>query len=176
MWHPMASMEQSMMDLEEMANQMMSSRFPFEENMLAAPSNTEDDDFFKDLPVKARGETPETQQEPSKKEGERAFSTYSFSNSSVVDDQGKRVTSTRRRYEDSTGRLKAVHERQMGSRTLRTVWNRMHKNDKGQHEMICSQGSPEEFEKMWKNTPFGKAQDKKLKAQEEEEGQKKIQA
>ncbi|KAE9286641.1 hypothetical protein PF008_g26616 [Phytophthora fragariae] len=96
----------------------------------------------------------------------RAFSSYSFSNSSVVDDKGRRVTSTRRRYEDSTGRLKAVHERQIEGHKLRTTWNRVSPDDEGQIEAVCSTGTPEEFETLWQQTPFGEAQKKTIKQQQ----------
>lgn len=94
-----------------------------------------------------------------------SFSSYSFSNSSVVDDKGRRVTSRRRRYEDSTGRLKAVHEREVDGKKLRTTWRRQSKQDDGQHESVCSSGSPEEFEALWQQTPFGEAQKKTVKGQ-----------
>ncbi|GMF39823.1 unnamed protein product [Phytophthora fragariaefolia] len=35
----------------------------------------------------------------------------------------------------------------------------------GRHESICSSGSPEEFEALWQQTPFGEAQKKKVKGQ-----------
>ncbi|KAE9338188.1 hypothetical protein PF008_g12173 [Phytophthora fragariae] len=87
------------------------------------------------------------------------------SNSSVVDDKGRRVTTTRRRYEDSTGRLKAVHEREIDGKKLRTTWSRQSKQDEGRHESICSSGSPEEFETLWQQTPFVEAQKKTVKGQ-----------
>lgn len=186
-WHPMASLEQSMMDLDYMADQMFrSSRLPFHNEMFATPSTIQDDDdFFNDLPLRSRDvesrdvksrdeEAPgETQPSPSndndndndREQGQsRAFSTYSFSNSSVVDDKGRRVVSTRRRYEDSTGRLKAIHERQIDDKKVRTVWNRMSKDDAGKHDKICMNGTAEEFEQAWKATPFGEAQEQREKA------------
>ncbi|TMW58520.1 hypothetical protein Poli38472_010079 [Pythium oligandrum] len=171
MWHPMSMLEQSMMDLDMMANQMLGSRFPMSETMLTAPSNQEDDEFFKDLPVAERGEKVAEKQPEGEQEGTRAFSSYSFSNSSVVDDQGRRILSTRRRYEDSNGRLKAVHEREMDGKRMKTIWNRKDKDDVGEHHTVCSDGTAEEFEKMWCQTPFGLAQEKKgkeIKAQGEE--------
>jgi hypothetical protein len=90
----------------------------------------------------------------------RGFSSYSFSSSSVLDDKGQRVTSTRRRYEDSTGRLKALHEREVDDKKLRKTWSRQHKDDEGVHESVCSSGSAEEFEQMWASTLFGEAQTK----------------
>ncbi|ETI40033.1 hypothetical protein F443_14467 [Phytophthora nicotianae P1569] len=87
------------------------------------------------------------------------------SSSSVVDDQGRRVTTDRRRYEDSTGRLKAAQEREIDGKKMRTTWSRQNKEDEGQHESICSSGSPEEFEALWQQTPFGEAQKMKVKGQ-----------
>ncbi|CAI5735755.1 unnamed protein product [Peronospora destructor] len=86
----------------------------------------------------------------------RNFSSYSFSSSSVLDDTGRRVTTTRRRYEDSNGQLKAVHEREIDGKKLRTTWRRQNKTDEGQHESICSTGDPDEFEELWQQTPFAK--------------------
>ncbi|EEY56840.1 uncharacterized protein PITG_10363 [Phytophthora infestans T30-4] len=196
----MSSLEQSMMDLEHMSNLMSRSRFPFDmgNEMLAAPSNVDDDEFFRDLPVLLREQRPTTQHrevatQPTEKETDnvahdptptrdndpnkqtvkakyrRAFSSYTFSNSSIVDDKGRRVTSSRRRYEDSTGRLKAVHERQIEGKKLRTTWNRMRPDDEGQHEAICSSGTPDEFETMWQQTPFGEAQKKTIKDQQRQQ-------
>jgi|UniRef100_K3WPE2 hypothetical protein len=177
-WHPVASLEQSMMDLDRMADRML---FP----SLGAPmfshlSADEDDDFFNDLPVKSRDEQQKANAEQASTPTEghanintntnandsnsnsnqphQAFSTYSYSTSSIVDDKGRRVVSTRRRYEDSTGRLKALHERQIEDKKLRTVWNRMSKDDEGQQDKICVNGTTDEFEQAWKATPFGEAQ------------------
>lgn len=102
--------------------------------------------------------------------GKRAYSNYSYNSSSVVDDKGQRVESTRRRYEDSNGRLKAVLERKVGDKTLRTVWNKSDKDDKGTHEKICSNFRTEDdFEKLWKSTPFGQAAGKQaIEAQKKE--------
>ncbi|KAE9129076.1 hypothetical protein PF005_g12912 [Phytophthora fragariae] len=83
----------------------------------------------------------------------------------LVDDKDRRVTTTRRRYEDSTGRLKAVHEREIDGKKLRTTWSRQSKQDEGRHESICSSGSPEEFETLWQQTPFVEAQKKTVKGQ-----------
>ncbi|KAI9907580.1 hypothetical protein PsorP6_003193 [Peronosclerospora sorghi] len=196
-WYPMSALEQSMMELEHMSDLMTRSRFPFDmgSRMLATPSNIDDDDFFRDLPVLARERKPATvhreadahstektkpstfsahDNDPNKRtktdadnQYRRAFSSYSFSDSSIVDDKGRRVTSTRRRYEDSTGRLKAVHERQVEGKKLRTTWNRMSHDDEGKQEAICSSGMPEEFEALWQQTPFGEAQTKTIKEQQQ---------
>lgn len=163
LWHPMSMLEQSMMDLDTMTNQMLGSHFPMSQSMLAAPSTREDDDFFKDLPVIERGQEPAAMQPEAQREGTRAFSSYSFSNSSVVDDKGRRIVSTRRRYEDSNGRLKAVHEREVDGKRLKTIWSRASRDDEGDHKTLCNKGTPDEFEKLWSQTPFGQAQDKKNK-------------
>ncbi|OWY99943.1 hypothetical protein PHMEG_00028970 [Phytophthora megakarya] len=106
----------------------------------------------------------------------RGFSSYSFSNSSILDDKGQRVTSTRRRYEDSTGRLKAVHEREVDGKKLRSTWNRMGPDDEGHHAAVCSSGTPDEFEAMWKHTPFGEAHKKTINDQQQMQLEHKQQA
>lgn len=170
-WHPMTMIEHSMMDLDMTASQMVNSRFPLTQSMLSTPSTREDDDFFRDLPVTERDqEVPGTQPE-AQRESTRAFSSYSFSNSSVVDDKGRRITSTRRRYEDSTGRLKATHEREVNGRRVKSIWTRANKDDQGEHKTICSDGDAEEFEQLWKQTPFGSAQEKKMKELETKGGE-----
>ncbi|KAL7691654.1 hypothetical protein Plhal304r1_c008g0030711 [Plasmopara halstedii] len=211
-WYPMSSLEQSMMDLEHLSELMSRSSFPFDRSneMLAAPSNLDDDEFFKDLPVLGREQQPATQHressahltesvsktkdqvskdrdndpnKPNKKtstdkhqavainddQSRRAFSSYTFSNSSIVDDKGRRVMSTRRRYEDSTGRLKAVHERQIEGKKMRSTWSRMGPEDEGKHEATCSGGTPDEFEAMWQKTPFGDAQKKTIKQEQQKQ-------
>ncbi|KAI9992611.1 hypothetical protein PInf_018054 [Phytophthora infestans] len=52
---------------------------------------------------------------------------------------------------------------------LRTTWNRMHPDDEGQHEAICSSGTPDEFETLWQQTPFGEAQKKTIKDQQRQQ-------
>ncbi|POM73909.1 hypothetical protein PHPALM_9192 [Phytophthora palmivora] len=258
-WYPMSSLEQSMMELEQMSDMMVRPRFPFgvHREVLATPKyvereNPDDDDFFVDLPVFTRKYmykpktfqshnieneassnrnidnvssdsdsttdmdvdegnekvdqtddrsnipkavnddqdksstkskcnnkskkpkkqshthsykvTPSTERTVTPKTN-TTYSSYSFSNSSVLDDKGRRVTTTRRRYEDSTGRLKAVHEREIDGKKMRTTWSRQNKENEGQHESICSNGSPEEFETLWQQTPFGEAQKKSVKGQ-----------
>ncbi|GAB9477921.1 hypothetical protein Gpo141_00015112, partial [Globisporangium polare] len=157
-----------------------------------------DDEFFSDLPMRGRrsggnatgsqaaappatgGEDTATKTQPQPQDQQRQspqeetatnshpFSTYSFSNSTIVDDKGRRVVSMRRRYEDSSGRLKALHERQIEGQTMRAVWDRQHKDDEGQHEQICSSGTPEEFEAAWKQTPFGAAHAQHAQLQQHE--------
>lgn len=187
-----------MMELEQMEDRMMRSRFPFgmRRDMLMKPrhvmysgkSTDDDDDFFVDLPVMAHKNKPTTFQLPDNApeqdqpvsstkplEGEKpsnhTFSSYSFSNSAVVDEKGRRVATTRRRYEDSSGRLKAVHEREIDDKKMRTTWRRQDNDDEGHHESICSSGSPEEFEALWQQTPFGAAQKKSVKGQLQSESE-----
>ncbi|KAF1774028.1 hypothetical protein GQ600_25614 [Phytophthora cactorum] len=149
----MSMLELSMMDTSTLPQLSMSMR--------NVPGVSSDEEFFKDLPTaeqqkEKKDETPET-------ENQRAFSSYSFSSSSVLDEEGRKVMSTRRRYEDSTGRLKAEHEREVLGKRLKTIWNRKNGKDEGEHHTICSQGTPDEFEKLWSQTAFGKAQEKKNK-------------
>ncbi|KAG7384235.1 hypothetical protein PHYPSEUDO_002838 [Phytophthora pseudosyringae] len=257
-WYPMSSLEQSMMELEQMSDTMTRPRFLFgmPREVLGEPKygeeeqdSDDDDDLFVDLPVVARkympaefqlevapevapedkkasnansntdtstdmdvddedrtevhhttsqtkatnkteGETkgvkchnkntkhdklrkhlykvaPTTERKVAPKTGAEGptYSTYSFSNSSVVDDDGRRVTTTRRRYEDSSGRLKAVHEREIDGKKMRATWSRQSTEDEGKHKSICSSGSPEEFEALWQQTPFGEAQKETVKGQ-----------
>ncbi|KAG2999989.1 hypothetical protein PC120_g20790, partial [Phytophthora cactorum] len=94
--------------------------------------------------------TAERKITPKKDTKNRTFSSYSFSNSSVVDDQGRRVTTTRRRYEDSTGRLKAAHEREIDDKKMRT-------SGKLTIRRCARHGAA--------RTPFGEAQKKTVKGQ-----------
>ena len=109
--------------------------------------------------------TTENKSAPKRDSEYRNFSSYSFSSSSILDNMGRRVTTKRRRYEDSNGQLKAVHEREIDGKKLRTTWRRQNKADKGQHESICSMGNPDEFETLWQQTPFGQAQNNTVKGQ-----------
>ncbi|POM65070.1 hypothetical protein PHPALM_19290, partial [Phytophthora palmivora] len=101
------------------------------------------------------------------------FRAYYFSNSFIVDDKGWRITNTRRGFQDSTSRLTAVHEREVDGKKLRSTWNRMGPDDEGQHDAVCSSGTPDEFESLWQQTPFGEAQKKTIKDQQKqlEDGQ-----
>jgi len=165
----MAAMEQSMMDFEEQMNTLMerASR-PM---ALRVPEVNEDEEFFKDLPVTAR----KLSGQPAK--AENTFSSYSYSSSSVLDENGKRVESLRRRYEDSEGRLKAEHTRRLGDKTMVTSWNRLKKEDDGEHKTIVSDGTTEEFEKAWKETPFAKsAEQKSIEPETPEKEKEKKQA
>jgi hypothetical protein len=150
LWHPMSMLELSMMDTATLPQLSMSMR--------DVPGVSSDEEFFKDLPTTEQQQKEESTPET---ENQRAFSSYSFSSSSVVDENGRKVMSTRRRYEDSTGRLKAEHEREVMGKRLKTVWNRKNTKDEGEHHTMCSQGSADEFEKLWSQTAFGKAQEKK---------------
>ncbi|KAE8877022.1 hypothetical protein PF005_g3687 [Phytophthora fragariae] len=155
MWHPMSMLELSMMDASTLPQLSMSMR--------NVPGVSSDEEFFKDLPTTEQQQQKKKESEKAEEENQRAFSSYSFSSSSVVDEEGRKVVSTRRRYEDSTGRLKAEHEREVQGKHLKTIWNRKAAKDEGEHHTICSQGTPDEFEKLWSQTAFGKAQGKKSK-------------
>lgn len=154
MWHPMSALELSLMDDDELLLPLLSlSMAPLTSMML--PATTADEEFFKDLPVGQAG-TANTEGNTA-----RGLSSYSFTQSMVRDAQGRAIASTRRRYEDSTGRLKAVHEREIDGRRLVTTWNRQNQQDKGEHHSIASEGTEEDFEKVWAETPFGKAHKQK---------------
>ncbi|CCI47148.1 unnamed protein product [Albugo candida] len=160
----MASLEQSLMDLDFMTNTFLAPTYPTR-ILMGSMSRTDDDDFFKDLPQMQGNKNEQSQtgeQEQQKKEDQQGYSSYSYSTSSIVDENGRRISSSRRRYEDSTGRLKAVHERDVDGKRLTTIWNRPKKDEEGEHRTICSSGSPEDFEKLWSETSFGKAHQKKL--------------
>lgn len=157
----------------------------------AAVADANSDEFFRDLPgfdeptgekkkKDAINEGSDTKAaEPPKQDDKQeiktdakkprhAFSTYSFSSSSVVGADGRRVASTRRRYEDSSGRLKAVHEREVGGATHRSEWSRLANGEtqgegeeaKGKHETSVAGATADEFERLWAETPFAKAEAK----------------
>ncbi|GMF10941.1 unnamed protein product [Phytophthora lilii] len=188
-WHPMASLEQSLMDVEVMARRVFSPRFPpfapFSPDMMP-DLHQEDEEFFKDLPIKKPAEAMKKTLEASsdsagaasEKEGTDAaldkgesstgedgtvphpsYTSYSYSYSTVLDHGGHRIGTARRRYEDSTGRLKALHGREIDGKKLKMTWQRSNTQDEGGYETICSSGSPEDFEKEWFETPFGRAED-----------------
>lgn len=163
MWHPMATVEQSLMDMERLTSQLLSGRaFPFSRTLLPR-MHTDEDDFFHDLEVSSSADKTkdnakaEQPQSADAADSGQSYSSYSFSSSTVLDSDGHRVSTVRRRYEDSTGRLKAVHEREIDGKKLKDVWRREHADDKGEHHSCCVGGSSEEFEEEWKQTPFGQA-------------------
>ncbi|DAZ99334.1 TPA: hypothetical protein N0F65_005185 [Lagenidium giganteum] len=163
-WHPMATLEQSMMEMDRMANQLLSSAsFPFSSTHLM-PRMGEDDEFFKDLPVKSPKEAPKQGHSKEKATTEaskpqQSYSSYMYSSSTVYDENGHRVSTVRRRYEDSAGRLKAVHEREIDDKKVKSIWHRKSKDDEGEHHTKAKDCSVEEFEEEWQMTPFGKAED-----------------
>ncbi|KAI9912247.1 hypothetical protein PsorP6_009596 [Peronosclerospora sorghi] len=140
-----------------------------EEEMESEESPTVDEkqlmtgDFFDDLPVGAK--VLETQVPPnlspptSKTKDGYSFFTYAYSTCLTADDNGRRVSSTRRRYEDSGGRLKAQHKRKIGACELDSTWKRTSEQDEGTFERKISSGSVEGFEEAWKSTPFGAAEE-----------------
>jgi len=149
----MSSIEQSLMELNPTSTALRAS-----DKSPAAPAGMNlsdlDDDFFRDLPRGERASSPPDQKSSLKgANGDaRAFSTYSFSSSTTVDDQGRHVSSTRRRYEDSAGR-------DVDGVKLRTQWHRQGPKDcDGSLDTTCSTGTPEDFEALWMSTPFGEAQ------------------
>jgi hypothetical protein len=167
-WHPMTTLEQSMLELDRMTSEMMSAPFHFAKSMVPR-MHTDDDDFFKDLVTPSEmKEGKGKPQDGDKREkniqkvgsagGGQSYSSYSYSSSTILDENGHRVTSVRRRYEDSTGRLKAVHEREIDGKKVKSVWKRKEKLDEGDYKTLTEATSEEEFEEAWKKTPFGKAE------------------
>ncbi|KAF4324057.1 hypothetical protein JM18_001958 [Phytophthora kernoviae] len=194
-WYPMASLEQSLMDVEVMAHRVVCPQFPPYAPL--SPSEMpelhhDDDEFFKDLPIQgpekalkqsvsataAQAQNTRGEAQSVEKEGtdaalaakepsvgkagttaRPAYTSYSYSYSTVLDKEGHRIGTSRRRYEDSTGCLKALHEREIDGKKLKTVWKRSDTKDEGNCETICTTSSAEEFEKEWLNTPFGRAED-----------------
>lgn len=161
-WHPMASLEQSMMDFDDLANQMLTNQSPFKS--FPARNIYDDDEFFKDLEDE-KEQNAQTPDGPDPSNNQKRFSNYSYSSSSILDHQGRHVKSARRRFEDSNGRLKATHEREIDGKKLRSTWER--RKGEGKHNLICSEGSPEEFENAWARTPFGEAQLKTIEQTKE---------
>ncbi|RLN58635.1 hypothetical protein BBJ28_00010412 [Nothophytophthora sp. Chile5] len=182
-WHPMVSLEQSLLDMEELTRLVFAPHFPPFPPDTMPKLHEYDDEFFKDLPVKASHEAAEKKtdeakgdKDPSntKPKGETAraaeagtgtprpaYSSYSYSYSTVLDSGGHRIGTTRRRYEDSTGRLKALHQREMDDKKLKTWWKRVNKADNGEHRTECTSGDVDAFEKEWAQTPFGLAEDER---------------
>ncbi|CAI5721768.1 unnamed protein product [Peronospora effusa] len=52
-----------------------------------------------------------------------------------------------------------MHKRRIGTRALESTWKRASEKDDGTHEHKVSSGSVEDFEKAWKSTPFGGAEE-----------------
>lgn len=121
-----------------------------------------DDDFFRDLPVGTRAletQMPANLTPPQQKTKDGyAYFTYSYSRCATLDDNANLVHSMRRRYEDSAGRLKAVHNRRIGNRTLESTWKKSSEDDEGHHDVKVSTGDVDTFHKAWEATPFGKAE------------------
>lgn len=125
-----------------------------------------DDDFFADLPLGTRAletKMPADLTPPVEKKTKDgyAYFTYSYSRCATLSDDLALVSSTRRRYEDSGGRLKAVHKRCIGDRMLESTWKKQSTDDmEGSHDVrVTAPGdSKQQFDKDWADTPFGKAQ------------------
>ncbi|KAE9037575.1 hypothetical protein PR001_g8309 [Phytophthora rubi] len=134
-----------------------------EDSPAAEQQNLMTSNFFDDLPVGAKlmdTQVPPNLSPPeSKTKDGYSFFTYAYSTCLTADDNGRRVNSTRRRYEDSAGQLKAQHRRQIGTRALESTWKRASEQDEGTHAHKVTSGSVEDFEKAWKSTPFGVAEE-----------------
>ncbi|TYZ57548.1 hypothetical protein PybrP1_006589 [[Pythium] brassicae (nom. inval.)] len=185
MWHPMATVEQSLMDMERITSHLLSgSAFPFSRSLLPRMHDDEDD-FFKDLEVSSSTNAvskssplPPTDDKDKQqqrrgdvdRDDNHTFSSYTFSSSTLLDADGHRVSTIRRRYEDSTGRLKAVHEREIDGKRLKNIWRRDSADDKGEHHTVCLGSNSEEFETQWKETLFGQAEKQQGKQEHQQLG------
>lgn len=183
MWHPLAAMEQSLMDVDRITSHMFSRQYPpWPQTLLPPRVSFEEDDFFRDLTTKpSQSETKLKSKKPIEaskdesavnealKDPQHSYSSYSYSYSSVIGNDGHRVGTLRRRYEDSTGRLKAIHEREVDGKKVIDIWQRHAPDDKGEHKSICTGSSTEEFEREWKNTPFGQAEEQRKKQEKAEQ-------
>ncbi|ETW04252.1 hypothetical protein H310_04580 [Aphanomyces invadans] len=147
-WHPAAALEQSLLEGDKLERAMLNSLklVPWGWNMEQLAK--EEREFFQDIPDDYKGK------EQNSKTTTLPYANYSYSSAYLVDNDGRRVESVRRRYEDSTGKLKAMHARDVNGRKMLAKWNRDQYSDKGTHEVKCSEGTPEEFEELWKKTPF----------------------
>ncbi|GMF44632.1 unnamed protein product [Phytophthora fragariaefolia] len=143
---------------EEEQEEMETEESPAAEQRKLMASN-----FFDDLPVGAKlmdTQVPPNVSPPgSKTKDGYSFFTYAYSTCLTADDNGRRVNSTRRRYEDSAGRLKAQHRRQIGTCALESTWKRESEKAEGSHTHKVTSGSVEAFESAWKRTPFGIAEE-----------------
>ncbi|EQC31546.1 hypothetical protein SDRG_10718 [Saprolegnia diclina VS20] len=145
-WHPLVSLEHSLHELKGFGRDKIMYAAPHVPG--ATPSASEENEFFEDL-TKDASDAISGDAQP--------FANYSYSSAVIVDKDGKRLASIRRRYEDSSGRLKATHTREIGDKRVLTKWNRADHKDKGRYETVCDSGSADEFEKLWASTEFGSA-------------------
>ncbi|KAG9404363.1 hypothetical protein AC1031_004572 [Aphanomyces cochlioides] len=148
-WNPATALEHSLDELKRLENSAWARLTMTPRGWDVRELMHKEEEFFNDLPHEFRDTDVKSTRQP--------FANYSSSCAFIVDKEGNRIESIRRRYEDSTGRLKAVHERKMPGRTLVTKWNRETPNDEGVHETTCTEGSADDFEKLWAETPFGAA-------------------
>ncbi|ETV82419.1 hypothetical protein, variant [Aphanomyces astaci] len=153
-WHPAAALEQSLLEGDKLERQLMKSLklIPWGWNL--EQLEKEEREFFQDFPDEYEGKA--TKEAAKDTTTTLPYANYSYSSAYLVDSDGRRVESVRRRYEDSTGRLKAMHARDVNGRKMLSKWNREQYSDKGTHEVKCSTGTPEEFEELWQSTPFAK--------------------
>lgn len=170
-WFPVSSLEQSMMELDDFVAALTPIPRSSDVELF---KDMNDKEFFKDLPgfeeklhmeMEQEAEEEEAVEEP--KALANAYSTYSYTSSFTTDKDGKRVESIRRRYQDASGRVKALTERRIGDQVLTEVWNKNGEEEKGTYKQKCLTSSKDDFEKMWKETPFGKTQAKKALKEEE---------
>ena len=126
----------------------------------------ESEAFFGDLPMQSVL-PKQSSKEKTEEEGQEAadsalaadfalaaYVSYAFSQSSTIDGAGQQVQSTRRRYTDSQGNIKAQHDRVVGNNTIRSVWRKSPQDEKGEIKEQCTLDSSDDFERVWKAGPF----------------------
>ncbi len=114
----------------------------------------EEDDFLSDVPTFfSRGrEVVEEKNEEEKKEEEtepqRKWYSYSSSTTSYVDENGERYSTSKKMFEDSTGRRKMKKERRMNDQSVMELEDT--KGDGVQTRTLKNVADRESFEKEWK--------------------------
>ncbi|KAG6972768.1 hypothetical protein JG688_00003853 [Phytophthora aleatoria] len=139
--HP-AQRQQRQGEEEPMHEESEEEEMETEDSPIAEEQHLMTSNFFDGLPVGAKlmdTQVPSNVSPPKAKTKDGySFFTYAYSTCLTADDNGRRVNSTRRRYEDSGGRLKAQHKRQIGT-------------------CVVQDGGG--LRAGWKRTPFGVAEE-----------------
>lgn len=162
-WHQLAERELSL--LEEEVHRFLPALPTLSPSTLSWMARDGEHEFFDSMTgttgqKESQSSEKRRVQPPAPDESGSSYSSYSFSYSAILDKDGERVlaSSKRRRYEDSTGRLKACHERMVdgGAKKLTSTWTRPSAEEKSPQCKTTLEGcgSEEEFEKQWAQTAF----------------------
>lgn len=172
-WHKLAEQELSL--LQDEMHRFLPGLSALSPTTLSRAARDGEREFFDSVTgsdehgdIKTDGSTAAKSPTPDK--AGNSYSSYSFSYSAVLDKEGQRVVAStkRRRYEDSSGRLKATHEREVdnGAKKLTSTWMRPSAQEERPQCKTTVEGcrSEEEFEQCWSQTAF--ADDQRGKAVE----------